>query len=102
MAFKSKEELADAKVYVGFDALNFGLIDALGTKEEAIKKASKLAGITNYEVMELNEEPVVKITISLSVDQSILKSVHREKLNQILRDRNQSVSYPELQGPNPL
>ena len=70
----SKEELADAKVYVGFDALKLGLIDALGTKEEAIKKASKLAGITNYKVIELNEEPVVGITISLSVDQSILNS----------------------------
>ena len=70
----SKEELANAKVYVGFDALNFGLIDALGTKEEAIKKASKLAGITNYKVIELNEEPIIKITISLSVDQSILNS----------------------------
>ena len=68
----SKEELANAKVYVGFDALNFGLIDALGTKEEAIKKASKLARITNYEVIEMNEEPIITITISLSVDQSIL------------------------------
>ena len=70
----SKEELADARVYVGFDALNFGLIDALGTKEEAIEKAAKLARISNYEVMELNEELVIEITISLSVDQSILNS----------------------------
>jgi len=68
----SKEELANAKVYIGFDALNFGLIDALGTKEEAIKKASKLAGIINYKVIDLDEESVVGITISLSVDQSIL------------------------------
>lgn len=70
----SKEELADAKVYVGFDALNLGLIDALGTKEEAIKKAAKLGRVSNYEVIELNEEPMIKITISLSVDQSILNS----------------------------
>lgn len=70
----SKEELADAKVYVGFDALNLGLIDALGTKEEAIKKASKLARIINYEVIELNEEPLIEIIISLSVDRSILNS----------------------------
>jgi len=68
----SKEELANAKVYVGFDALNFGLIDALGTKEEAIKKAAKLARISNYKIIDLNEEPSIVITISLSVDQSIL------------------------------
>jgi len=68
----SKEELANAKVYVGFDALNLGLIDALGTKEEAIKKAAKLARISNYKIIDLNEEPSIVITISLSVDQSIL------------------------------
>jgi len=68
----SKEELANAKVYIGFDALNFGLIDALGTKEESIEKAAKLARITNYEVIDLDEESAVEITVSLSVDQSIL------------------------------
>lgn len=70
----SKEELANARVYIGFEALNLGLIDSFGTKFDAIKKASKLARILNYEIAELNEEPLTTITISLSIDESILNS----------------------------
>jgi len=70
----SKEELADAKVYIGFEALDLGLIDELGTKSDAIKKAAKLARVSNYEVTELNQEVPIRIVISLSVDQSILNS----------------------------
>ena len=70
----SKEELGEAKIYIGFDAVKFGLIDALGTFEDAIRKASKLAHIANYKVVKLNKEAEGVIIILLSVNQSILSS----------------------------
>lgn len=70
----SKEALAEAKVYIGFDALKLGLIDAMGTFEDALKKAAKLAHIANYKVVNLNKETGISIIILLSVNQSILSA----------------------------
>lgn len=70
----SKEELSEGKIYIGFDAKKHGLIDALGTFEDAAKKAGKLARISNYELVDLNKKRDVIITILLSVNQSILHS----------------------------
>jgi len=38
-------ELADGRVYTGIDALDLGLIDALGYQDDAIAKAADLGGI---------------------------------------------------------
>ena len=70
----SKEELGEAKVYIGFDAMKFGLIDSLGTFEDAIRKAAKLAVINNYDIVKLNEEPQIITIMLLSVNESILSS----------------------------
>lgn len=70
----SKEELGEAKVYIGFDALKFGLIDSLGTFEDAVRKAAKLSGITNYDVVSLNKESLIITIRLLSINQSILSS----------------------------
>ncbi len=70
----SKEELGEAKLYIGFDAVKYGLIDSLGTFEDAVKKAAKLAGIANYKVVDLNKERRLSIFILLSVNQSVLGS----------------------------
>ncbi len=70
----SKEELGEGKIYIGFDAQKLGLIDSLGTFEDAVRKAAKLAHIANYDVVKLNKETGITITILLSVNQSILSS----------------------------
>jgi len=70
----SKEELGEAKVYIGFDALKFGLIDSLGTLEDAVRKAAKLALITNYDTVRLNKESLIITIRLLSINQSILSS----------------------------
>lgn len=49
----SEEELSLAELYVGVEALRYGLIDDIGTVTDAIEKAASLAGIKNYEVVEL-------------------------------------------------
>jgi len=49
----SEEELSWAEVYMGTEGLRYGLIDEIGTRTAAIQKAASLAGIRNYEVVEL-------------------------------------------------
>jgi protease IV len=45
--------LSRAEVYSGVQALEFGLIDALLSTDEAIQRAAHLAGLSNYQVVEL-------------------------------------------------
>lgn len=45
--------LSRAEVYTGVQAYEFGMIDGLKANEEVIDRAAELAGISNYEVVEL-------------------------------------------------
>lgn len=49
----STEFLSRAEVFTGVQALEIGLVDRLLSNEEAIRRAAELAGISNYEVVEL-------------------------------------------------
>jgi protease-4 len=44
------EEIADGRILSGHQALQYGLVDSLGTKEDALDKAAELAGIEFYTV----------------------------------------------------
>lgn len=51
----SRAELSQGLAYPGRDALNYGLIDGLGSQTNAIEKAAELAGISDYEVIDLQK-----------------------------------------------
>ncbi|MFQ5400160.1 MAG: S49 family peptidase [Anaerolineae bacterium] len=46
-------DLSRAEIYTGVQALEFGLVDGLGSNDEAIQRAAELAGLSDYEVVEL-------------------------------------------------
>lgn len=52
----SRDELAEARVYTGMEALRLGLIDRLGTDGDAIDRAAELAGISDFEIVNVNVE----------------------------------------------
>ena len=52
----SKEELLEARIYNGSEAVKLGLVDSIGGETEAIEKAASLAGISNYELVDVNTE----------------------------------------------
>lgn len=52
----SKAELSKARIYIGIEALRYGLIDEIGSSSDAIEKAAELAGIRRYERLDINEE----------------------------------------------
>lgn len=47
------ETLSRAEVFTGVEALQYGLIDDLLAQDEAIQRAAELAGLSNYEVVEM-------------------------------------------------
>ncbi len=48
-----RESLTTGQVWSGIEAYNNGLIDALGSDLDAINKAAELAGVSNYDVVDL-------------------------------------------------
>ena len=49
----SEEELSRGEIHIGVESLKYGLIDEIGTRTAATEKAASLAGLRNYEVIEL-------------------------------------------------
>ena len=50
------EEVAKARVYEGAEGITLGLVDAIGDDTDAIRKAADLAGIANYDLVDVNVE----------------------------------------------
>ncbi len=47
-------ELRRAKVYSGVEAVSLGLVDEIGSPQRAVEKAASMAGLTEYDVVELS------------------------------------------------
>ncbi|MBI2867089.1 MAG: S49 family peptidase [Chloroflexi bacterium] len=50
------EELADGRIHLGIDAARLGIVDALGTPDDAVVKAAELAGLRNYGRVDVIQE----------------------------------------------
>jgi protease-4 len=51
----SKEEILRGEIYPASEALQFGMIDAVGSQSEAMEKAAGLAKIAHYSTVDLGE-----------------------------------------------
>ena len=49
-------ELSEARLYVGIEAVQLGLVDEIGTDTDAVEKAASLAGISGYDLVDVNEK----------------------------------------------
>jgi protease-4 len=56
------ERLSHAEIFLGNDGVRYGLADSIGTGSEAIKKAANVAGIANYDTLNINK--AMNITFS--------------------------------------
>ena len=52
----SKQELMEARLYAGLEAVRLGLADEVGAEGDAFRKAAELAGISNYGFVDINLE----------------------------------------------
>ena len=51
----TEAQLAEARLYVGLEAVQLGLIDAIGSESDAVEKSADLAGVSNYDLVNVNE-----------------------------------------------
>jgi len=66
----SIKSIAEGRVWLGKDALNLGLVDAMGNMENAITKAADLANLTDYEITYYPEKKDFMTTFLESLDQT--------------------------------
>jgi len=52
----SQEELLSGRIYSGLESVRLGLADEIGDDTDAIAKAASLAGISNYDLVDVNTE----------------------------------------------
>ncbi|MBI4333528.1 MAG: S49 family peptidase [Chloroflexi bacterium] len=51
----SPDEVAEGRIYLGVEAVKLGLVDEMGTVDDGVKKAASLAGIRNYQLLDVNK-----------------------------------------------
>ncbi|MFQ5816056.1 MAG: S49 family peptidase, partial [Candidatus Hydrothermarchaeaceae archaeon] len=69
-----KEELSSGGLYIGVEAKKNGLVDELGSTEDAIAAAAKLAGIRRYSLMDVNEKlGFQRLVFSFKINTSIFE-----------------------------
>ncbi len=56
------ERLSRAEIFLGTEGIKYGLADALGTGSDAVRKAADIAGIANYDTLDINK--AMNITFS--------------------------------------
>ncbi len=57
-----EERLSRAEIFLGAEGVRYGLADALGTGSDAMQKAASIAGIANYDTLDINK--AINITFS--------------------------------------
>ena len=84
----SKDRLTEGRVYSGMEAVRLGLVDELGGDSDALVKASELAGISRYGLVDVNLEVLKENREDLDFifSENFAESVSVEAL--ALRDRN--------------
>ena len=75
----TREELLEARVYLGREALELGLIDQLGSLQHAIDEAARRAGLLSYTVVKLNLSSTLQSSAGYTwqnVTVELLESLH--------------------------
>ncbi|MCX6046304.1 MAG: S49 family peptidase [Chloroflexi bacterium] len=67
--------VAEARIYLGSEALALGLVDYEGGRSDGITEAAKLAGVTDYGVAELTNYLGISFTPALEGTEAKLKSL---------------------------
>lgn len=56
------ERLSSAEIFIGTEGVKYGLADSLGTGFDAVRKAAKIAGIANYQIVDINKAMNITFT----------------------------------------
>jgi len=56
------ERLSTAEIFLGLEGVKYGLADAIGTDSDAVRKAASIAGISNYDTLDINQAMNISFT----------------------------------------
>jgi protease-4 len=105
----SRDEVLQGKLYSGIGAVRSGLADAIGGDVDAIKKVASLAGISHYDLVDVNVEvariffqKIARILEPLEGSEGKLSLSDLSALMSLSRGADDSASSTEAQGPGPL
>ena len=90
----SREELAEGRVYSGMEAVRLGLADEIGSDVHAFEKAAELAGVSDYEIVNIN----VEVNRLLGAEPAPHLFVQRGRRGRPVRRRHGIAAAP---GPAP-
>lgn len=93
------DSIAQGRVWAASDALNLGLVDKIGSIDDAIKFAAQKANITNYRITEMPKlkDPLQELIKTLS-GETKLKSVIKSELGDQYQLYEQLRSLQQKQG----
>lgn len=52
MSYEAVDSIGQGRVWMGADAVKNGLVNEIGSLDDAVKCAAKLAGLVDYDVVE--------------------------------------------------
>lgn len=91
-------ELADGRIYSGRQALDLGLVDALGNLQDAIDKAAELGGISGEpRIIEYERLPTIRQLLG-SVDARLQKSDTEAAVDAIMDTTLPRIEYRYIGG----
>ena len=91
-------EIAGGRVWSGADALEIGLVDALGGLKTAIALAVDKAGLTDYRVVEVLETPSGLAAMLTAMNVSVRKLFTRSELASVMGEYERVREATRLQG----
>ncbi|MFO7660122.1 MAG: signal peptide peptidase SppA [Candidatus Cloacimonadaceae bacterium] len=96
ISLDSLESLAGGRVWSAEDALQNGLIDAVGTLDDAVMKAAELAKVTSYKIAVLPQKKSYwQILVEqLNKGQFMQSNLRLDNLSELLYEQLQSIFKP--------
>lgn len=58
----SPEQVATGEIWIGIEAKEYGIIDELGSNLDAIDRAAEMAGLSNYEIVNVRDELLASLS----------------------------------------
>ncbi|MFT6732825.1 MAG: protease-4 [Polaribacter sp.] len=91
MSLEEVDNIAQGRVWSGKRAKDLGLVDELGSLNDAIKSAAKLAGLENYDVLNVKRK--------LTENELFLKELFSQsKVESLMQERQQARVKPSIQS----
>lgn len=90
--------VAEGRVWTGKDALALGLVDKLGSLNDAIAIAAEKAGLTEFNVRELPEKEDFRTRILKSLGDDFESGIIRNQLGEKYRIYKQLKSFENMNG----